>query len=140
MLNAFINHVNSLIDEGVLSSADGDPLISAIQDIVDSLSAGLAKRTLVLNNANPDNYVLFSNFPNPFNPKTRISFVLPEAGQTRIIIYDQMGREVVRLVDGHVGVGNHSVTWNASNVASGMYFYRLLAGDFVQTRKMVLLK
>ena len=140
MLNAFINHVKSLIDEGVLSSADGDPLISAVQDIVDSLSAGLAKRTLVSNNANPDSYVLNINYPNPFNPETTISFVLPEAVQTRLIIYNQLGREVARLVDGYLGAGYHTATWDATNVASGMYFYRLQAGDFVQTRKMVLLK
>ena len=140
ILNAFINQVNSLINAGVLSAADGDPLISAVQNIVDSLSDGFAKRTLVSNNANPDSYVLHSNYPNPFNPETRISFVLPEAVQTRLIIYNQMGREIARLVNDYLEAGNHRVTWNASNVASGIYFYRLQAGDFVQTRKMIYLK
>ena len=139
MLNAFINHVNSLIDEGFLSSADGDPLISAIQDIIDYLT-GLSKDALTGREGIPDSYALSNNFPNPFNPETRISFVLPEAVQTRLIIYNQMGREVARLVDGYLGAGNHSVNWNASNVASGMYFYHLQAGDFTETRKMILLK
>ena len=88
----------------------------------------------------PTEFALSQNYPNPFNPETRISFALPEAGFTRIIIYDQLGREVSRLVDSHLGAGYHEVTWNATNVSSGIYFYRLQAGDFVQTRKMVLLK
>ncbi|TFB12350.1 T9SS type A sorting domain-containing protein [Candidatus Marinimicrobia bacterium MT.SAG.3] len=69
-----------------------------------------------------------------------MSFVLPEAGQTRIIIYDQMGGEVARLVNGYLGAGYHTASWDAKNVALGIYFYHLQAGDFIQTRKMVLLK
>ena len=88
----------------------------------------------------PDKYTLAQNYPNPFNPETKIRFAFPEAEFTRIIIYDQLGREVTRLVYGHLGAGYHEVTWNASNYASGIYFYRLQAGEFVQTRKMVLLK
>ena len=88
----------------------------------------------------PTEFALSQNYPNPFNPETRISFALPEAGFTRIIIYDQLGREVSRLVDSHLGAGYHEVTWNASNVASGMYFYRLHQGKISEIRKMVLLK
>ena len=88
----------------------------------------------------PEDYALRQNYPNPFNPETRIEFALPEAGRTRLIIYDLLGREVTRMVDGNMSVGYHSVTWNANNVASGIYFYRLTAGDFVSTKKMVLLR
>ena len=88
----------------------------------------------------PEDYALRQNYPNPFNPETRIEFALPEAGHTRIVIYDLLGREVTRLVDGNMSAGYHNVIWNASNVASGIYFYRLAAGDFVSTKKMVLLR
>ena len=87
-----------------------------------------------------ENFNLFQNFPNPFNPATTIEYVLPEARRVSIAVYNLRGEEVARLIDNVQSVGNYSVTWNASNVSSGIYFYRLQAGDFVQTRKMVLLK
>ena len=89
---------------------------------------------------NPNTYKLSHNYPNPFNPMTTISYSVPKLGNVRLIIYNLRGQEVARLVDGNILSGWHTVTWNASNVASGIYFYRLQAGDFVQTRKMVLLK
>ena len=87
-----------------------------------------------------ENYNLFQNFPNPFNPLTNISYSLPHSGNIRLIIYNLLGEEIAHLVEGRQSAGYHSISWNASNVASGIYFYRLQAGDFVQTRKMVLLK
>lgn len=88
----------------------------------------------------PDRISLENNYPNPFNPETTIKFSLPEAAATTIIIYDQLGREVTRLADGHLNAGYHEVTWNAVNISSGVYFYRLQAGDYAETRKMILLK
>ena len=95
----------------------------------------------------PTEYSLKQNYPNPFNPVTEIDFALPEEGQTRIIIYDLLGREVARLTDRFMQAGYHQVMWDASNAASGIYFYRLEVMErrsgpptFVQTKKMVLLK
>ena len=85
-------------------------------------------------------YLLGQNHPNPFNPRTTIEYSLPQSGNVSLLIYDLLGKEVERLVNKHQGSGYHSVTWDASEVPSGIYFYRLQAGDFVQTRKMVLLK
>ena len=85
-------------------------------------------------------YELKQNFPNPFNPITTIDYALPSRSEVSLIIFDLRGREVVRLVDEEKQAGLHSARWDASNVSSGIYFYRLTAGDFVQTRKMVLLK
>ena len=92
------------------------------------------------NSAIPKKYSLSNNFPNPFNPSTKIEFALPEAGITSLIIYDLLGREVKRLIDGQLSAGYHSLTWNATSAASGIYFYRLTSGSFVDTRKMVLMK
>ncbi|TFB13642.1 T9SS type A sorting domain-containing protein [Candidatus Marinimicrobia bacterium MT.SAG.4] len=87
-----------------------------------------------------ERYELGRNYPNPFNPITTIDYSLPEQTQLKISVYDLSGKEVDVLFDGFQEAGIHEVFWNASNVSSGIYFYRLQAGDFVQTRKMVLLK
>ena len=88
----------------------------------------------------PTEYALHNNYPNPFNPVTTLSYDLPMANNVKIVIYNLMGQEIRRWEFQAQTAGYHQVIWNASNVASGIYFYRLQAGDFVQTRKMVLLK
>ena len=88
----------------------------------------------------PTEYSLSNAFPNPFNPTTQIEYSLPVSSKVSLIIYNLRGHEVARLIDGEQIAGVHSVIWDASSMASGMYLYRLQAGDFVHTRKMVLLK
>ena len=83
---------------------------------------------------------LIQNYPNPFNPKTNISYSLPVSGDVSLIIYNLLGEEVTRLVDGHMPAGTYTTTWNASNAASGIYFYRLSSGGRTVTKKMLLLK
>jgi hypothetical protein len=91
------------------------------------------------------NYTLGQNVPNPFNPVTTIAYDLPARTSVDLSVFDVHGRLVRRLVSQTQGEGRYSVTWagkndNGESVASGVYFYRLHAGDFVKTRKMVLLK
>ena len=88
----------------------------------------------------PKEFSLSQNFPNPFNPTTTIKYDLPKAVQVRLVVYNLRGQEVAVLVDDEQMAGYRSIKWNAPNVASGMYIYKITAGDFVQTRKMVLLK
>ncbi|MGB5873866.1 MAG: T9SS type A sorting domain-containing protein, partial [Bacteroidota bacterium] len=93
----------------------------------------------------PKTYVLSQNYPNPFNPSTQIRYGLPRASHVNLIVYNMLGQEVVRLVDDVQAEGYHVVQWNGTNdfgntVSSGMYIFRLTAGDFVQTKKMMLLK
>ncbi|MCH7760640.1 T9SS type A sorting domain-containing protein [candidate division TA06 bacterium] len=88
----------------------------------------------------PEEYILKQNYPNPFNPTTRIEYTLLSPGKVSLIIYNMLGEEVTRLVDGEMPAGEHTSIWNASILSSGIYFYRLQAGDIVRTRKMVLLK
>lgn len=83
---------------------------------------------------------LVGNYPNPFNPTTEISFSLPSASHVKLEVFNVMGQKVATVVDKHLEAGDHSVTWDGSQVASGVYFYRLDAGDFSTTRKMILLK
>jgi hypothetical protein len=83
---------------------------------------------------------LSGSYPNPFNPTTSINYGLEKDGHVEIMIYDAAGRLVEELVNGHQEGGSYSITWNASNQASGMYFAKMVAGDVVQTQKLVLLK
>jgi hypothetical protein len=88
----------------------------------------------------PISYMLLQNYPNPFNAQTTIRFVLPESQDVVLTIYDLLGRKVQTLLDEYRQAGNHTVTFDASYLSSGVYFYRLQAGDVVETKRMVLLK
>jgi hypothetical protein len=88
----------------------------------------------------PKTYELSQNYPNPFNPSTTIRFSLPENQVVKLTIFNTLGEEVAKVVDGYVEAGIHEVKFNASNLASGIYFYRLDAGKYVQTKKMMLIK
>jgi photosystem II stability/assembly factor-like uncharacterized protein len=87
-----------------------------------------------------DNYTLEQNYPNPFNPTTTIGYVLKEKSNTKLILLNSIGEEVAVLVNEEQDKGFHKVDFSASTLSSGVYFYRLEAGSFVQTRKMILLK
>ncbi len=88
----------------------------------------------------PDGYSLLQNYPNPFNPATIISFAIPSRVFVSLKIYDVLGREVADLIDKEMAAGIHRVYWNASGMPSGTYFYRLNAGTFSQTKKLLLLR
>ena len=95
----------------------------------------------------PKTFSLSQNYPNPFNPSTKIKFTIPGVVdenfrplQTQIIVYDILGRKVTTLVNEPKAPGNYEITFNASQLASGVYFYRLTSGSFVQTKKMILLR
>jgi 5'-nucleotidase / UDP-sugar diphosphatase len=86
------------------------------------------------------NYHLYQNFPNPFNPKTTISFTLSRTGYVSLKVYSLIGREVAEVLSGELPPGHHTVTWDGSQFSSGVYFYCLRGNDFTQTRRLVLLK
>ncbi len=88
----------------------------------------------------PETPVLYQNHPNPFNPGTEIEYAVPRSGVVRLEVFNLLGQRVHTLYNGRQTAGYHTVTWDASAHATGVYFYRLTAEDFVQTRKMVLLK
>lgn len=88
----------------------------------------------------PKELVLQQNYPNPFNPTTTISYSIPQASHVVMKVYNSLGQEVSTLVDGRQSAGVHSIRWNAANVSSGVYFYKIFVGSDVYTRKMVLIK
>ena len=88
----------------------------------------------------PNSFDMSQNYPNPFNPSTKINYDLPVDGKVSIVLYDLTGRQVASIVNEVKTAGYYTVSFNASNLASGMYFYRISAGNFVSTKKMVLVK
>jgi photosystem II stability/assembly factor-like uncharacterized protein len=87
-----------------------------------------------------NNYVLYQNYPNPFNPSTTINFIIPDNELVNLKVYDVMGNQVAELLNEEKSAGSHSIEFNASKLASGIYFYKLKSGSFVETKKMLLLR
>jgi len=89
----------------------------------------------------PNNYSVSQNYPNPFNPSTKIQYILPAEGNVVLKIYNILGKEVKTLIaNEYRTAGSHTVTFDAHDLPSGVYFYRLQAGNFISVKKMILLK
>lgn len=113
------------------------------------LSSSVSVTVLVVNRAKkpslPDRFLLSQNYPNPFNPVTEIKYTLPKDCHVELVIYNALGQKVKTLVNQFQNAGYHTIQWNSSDdrdneVVSGIYFYRIKAGGFVQAKKMVLIK
>jgi hypothetical protein len=83
---------------------------------------------------------LENNYPNPFNPTTKINFQIQKSGHVSLKVYDMLGKEVANLIDGVKEAGKYSIDFDASNLSSGTYFYYLKAGEYSESKKMVLTK
>jgi hypothetical protein len=129
LLGVYFTNTNTGIAVGengtILRTTTGGIRVTDVKDIVSAL---------------PNQFALEQNYPNPFNPATVISYELPVTSNVRLIIYDVLGREVQTLINEHQNAGNHSVTLDAGNLPSGVYFYRLQAGSYNATKKLLLLK
>lgn len=129
----------STMDEGIIACSS-----SSFTDTLDAQSI----TTFVSSNASsyyshmipPTTYELYQNYPNPFNPSTNISFNLQTKSFVSLKVFDVLGREVATIVSEEMSAGNYSKQWNVTNMPSGVYFYRLQAGSYIQTKKLVLLK
>lgn len=88
----------------------------------------------------PEKFELEQNYPNPFNPNTTIKFSIPKESQVTLLVYNMLGEKIKELKNEVMKAGYFDVVFDASNIASGVYLYRIKAGDFVQTKKMLLLK
>jgi hypothetical protein len=124
------SNIDFRIKEIQLSSTDG----FVVEPVMKDNYSGL-----------PRDFILHQNFPNPFNPTTEILYELPRASNVGLTVYNILGQEVIKLVDGFKTAGTHSVIWNGCNsygsaVASGIYFYRLQSDEFSGQKKMILLK
>ena len=124
-------------DDNVLYNAAGDWMCQA-QIVPSTLSS--VEPNLGIEPNLPDNYTLSQNHPNPFNPTTTIDFALKASSNVELSVFDMSGRKLIEAVNGRLNAGRHSVEIDAANLPAGVYLYRLNAGDFTSTRKMILLK
>ncbi len=125
--------INQLQDGPVTAKSDGNSRFV----ITTSTSTSIPGNT---SGDLPEKISLAQNYPNPFNPTTIISYELPEAGEVSLDVFDITGRQVATLVNGHIQAGSHQVTFDASNLSSGIYIYRLQTGGTTLTRKLTLIK
>jgi hypothetical protein len=147
---------------GVLAPAENIDLDVTIDFTGDITPDSLYEATIFVHNNTPDTpeidvevststgiedesglprvYSLAQNFPNPFNARTTISFALPQQSDVKIEVYNLLGQKTATLAEGLLPAGNHTVTWDASDVASGVYYYKLTAGDYTSVKMMTLLK
>ena len=88
----------------------------------------------------PAEYKLYNNYPNPFNPATKIKFDIPKGGFVKLTVYDAIGREIEELISKELSPGSYETAWNADGYTSGIYFYRLETGNYIDTKKMMLIK
>jgi hypothetical protein len=120
--------ISDVSDENIVDHSDDVFAIDIVPGVEDEFS-GI-----------PDSYKLLQNYPNPFNPKTKIYYGVPQTGYVELAVYDLLGNEIVKLISEEKEAGYHNVTFDASDYNSGIYFYRLTAGKFTTTKKMVILK
>jgi hypothetical protein len=131
--------IKSVVGQGFIGTARS----SNTQIVSGFLGFVLSEGTVVAINDKeelPTTYALEQNYPNPFNPTTVIGCQLPVAGMVKLVMYDLLGREVTVLVDEHKEPGKYKFTFDAKGLASGMYIYRMTAGEFTAVKKMVLVK
>jgi len=132
----------NLILNGTTKSVVTPEVMSYLESLSPEMSSADHGRLmdLVKGIAVPDEYSLSQNYPNPFNPQTEIAFGLPVDSRVSVTVYNVLGQVVTELVNGELPAGNHVVNWNASDMASGVYFYRITANQFTASRSMVLMK
>jgi len=121
------------------------PYLPSGNIIASDISTGLYILKLVTtgvneNNAAVDNYTLMQNYPNPFNPLTTITYYIPKSSNVKIRVTDEVGREVKTLVNEFQNTGSYSAEFNGEGLASGIYYYTIEAGNFVETKKMIMVK
>ncbi|MCB0721937.1 MAG: T9SS type A sorting domain-containing protein [Ignavibacteriae bacterium] len=109
--------------------------------IIDSVMYGqILLKVNKISSEVPAGYILNQNYPNPFNPNTKIRFSIPKTNKVSLIVYDQLGREMKRLVDEKLSAGTYEYNFESNNLTSGVYYYTLRSGDFIETKRMVLVK
>ena len=139
------------INDGLTSSSVLSLTVNNIGYVFAATDSGVFRSihstTPIIVNDNTSNidFRLYQNYPNPFNPSTQINFYIPEPGLVSVKIYDILGSEVKTLINEYRNTGRYEVTWRGDNnvgkkISSGIYFYTLTSGDFVQTKKMLLIQ
>jgi hypothetical protein len=127
--------VNNNRIESLYQTWDGSNWVNVSMNTYSYIISGIEQLT-----GDIKTYSLSNNYPNPFNPTTKISYQIPELSFTTLKVYDVLGSEIATLVNEEKSVGSYEVEFYGTGIVSGTYFYRLQAGSFVETKKMVLMK
>ncbi|MFC2092543.1 T9SS type A sorting domain-containing protein [Bacteroidota bacterium] len=118
----------------------GDTIFTVTSKAIYKVYGQAVTNTKNINEITPSSYILHQNYPNPFNPSTTIKFDLPKTSEVKLIIYDALGRVVATLVNEKLNARSYEVSWDGSKYTSGVYYYQMEADDFIETRKLVLIK
>jgi len=142
MLEAFINHVTSYIDEGVLTPEQGQPLIGMAYQTITIIEGNFITAVGgAVVTALPQEYSISHAYPNPFNPTTQLRIALPESGSLTVVVHNVLGQTLAELANGRYNAGYHTLTFDASNLASGLYFIRAtVPGRLDQVQKVMLVR
>jgi photosystem II stability/assembly factor-like uncharacterized protein len=124
----------------LFSSDDNGITVGAAGTIRRTTNGGALTGFVQQSNEIPNAYSLSQNYPNPFNPETNLKFQIPVTGFVKLTVFDMLGKEIAALVNNELTAGTYSVNFNASSIPSGTYFYRISAGNFTETKKMILIK
>ncbi|MCF6271376.1 MAG: T9SS type A sorting domain-containing protein [Melioribacteraceae bacterium] len=137
----YIVKLNENFSQSVSTSDDGT-LFFVLNDLSGNSTIGIEKNTTGVENGSNiiTEFKLFQNYPNPFNPSTKINWQLPVSSFTTIKIYNVLGKEVATIFDREQPAGKYNLTFNGSNLSSGIYFYTISAGDYFEAKRMLLLK
>jgi hypothetical protein len=140
--NTSYNFITKTGESVNVSAVNGQPNNGTIQVVGISWSEGFGSSNSAVEKTNeiPKSFSLSQNFPNPFNPSTKISFSLPQRSTVSLKVYDVLGNEVSELANGDFESGVYNVEFNATNLSSGIYFYQLQSNGLIQTNKMILVK
>ena len=128
-----ISAVNGHVRPIWTSTLNGGTIYTAI---VDTIYVGINR----ISDIAPSSYSLHQNYPNPFNPSTKIKFEINKSGDIVLNVYDVTGKIVSEIVNEYLTAGTYEVTFDGNNLPSGVYFYQLRAGEFTDTKKLILLK
>ena len=136
----YLAHTGVEMDEEVWLTQQG--VIEGKDDVVEAAIEWINNASSVKNNENEiiQDYRLDQNFPNPFNPTTKIKYQIPELSFITLKVFDVLGKEVMILVNEEKAAGYYKVEFNASLLTSGIYFYQLKAGNYIETKKMIFIK
>ncbi|MFA6598764.1 MAG: T9SS type A sorting domain-containing protein [Ignavibacteriaceae bacterium] len=124
----------------IITDSYGNKWIGTSGAIVEYKEGGIVAVKEESKKNSPTDFSLSQNYPNPFNPSTTISFTIPSSQMVELKVYDMLGREIAELINEYRQAGSYSAQFNASHLSTGIYFYKLKAGNFVQTKKLILLK
>ena len=132
----FISYGNNNLIEILGYIWDDSVWVNYIRDLYIYIPVTTVNENLIFVNS----YNLSNNYPNPFNSSTKINYSIPERSIVSLKVFDLLGREVVEIVKGEIEAGTYDINFSPPNLPSGVYFYQLQAGSFLQTKKMILLK